>query len=83
MQVGIHEAKTQLSKLLRRVAMGEEIVIARAGKPVAKIVAIEGPRRREFGYDEGLFEVPEDFDDPLPDDLLDEFYNGPIFPDEP
>lgn len=71
--VGVHEAKTHLSRLLRRVAAGEEIVIERAGKPVAKLVPVEAPTRRRFGMDEGIFEVPEDFDDPLPDDLLDAF----------
>ena len=73
MQVGIHEAKTHLSKLLRRVAAGEEIVISRAGTPVAKLVPISEAKKRVFGFDKGLYEVPDDFDDPLPDDLLTEF----------
>lgn len=73
-EVGVHEAKTQLSRLLRRVAAGEEVLIKRGGEPVAKIVKLDpGPRRR-LGQDEGLFVVPDDFDDPLPDDLLDLFY---------
>ena len=72
-EVNIHEAKTQLSKLLRRVSAGEEIVIARSGKPVAKLVPVDGAPKRVFGLDKGLFEVPEDFNDPLPDDLLVEF----------
>jgi prevent-host-death family protein len=73
MEVNIHEAKTQFSKLLRRVAAGEEIVISKAGKPVAKIVAIGDQVRRRFGVDRGLFEVPDDFDAPLPDELLGAF----------
>ena len=76
MQVGVHEAKTNLSKLLRRVAAGEEIVIARSGEPVAKLVPIQKVKKRELGYDEGSFVVPDDFDDPLPDDLLEEFYKS-------
>jgi prevent-host-death family protein len=48
MEVNIHEAKTHFSKLLRRVAAGEEIVISRAGKPVAKIVPVAGGVGRRF-----------------------------------
>ena len=71
MQVNIHEAKTHLSRLLQRVAGGEEITIARAGVPVARLVAVE-PRRtpRPLGMDRGRFSVPEDFDAPLPDEVL-------------
>ena len=69
-EVNIHEAKTHLSRLLLRVAGGEEIVIARAGKPVAKLVPIEPKPQRVLGQDEGLFEVPEDFDASLPDEVL-------------
>lgn len=68
-EVNIHEAKTHLSRLLMRVAQGEEIVIARAGKPVARLVPVEPKPSRVLGQDEGLFEVPDDFDAPLPDDL--------------
>jgi prevent-host-death family protein len=69
-EVNVHEAKTHLSRLLLRVAGGEEIVIARAGKPVAKLVPIEPRPQRILGQDEGLFEVPDDFDAPLPDEVL-------------
>lgn len=68
-EVNVHEAKTHFSRLLQRVAAGEEIVIARGGQPVARLVPIERPARRLFGMDRGLFEVPADFDAPLPDDL--------------
>jgi prevent-host-death family protein len=71
-QVGVHEAKTQLSKLLRRAAAGEEIVIARGGHPVAKLVPI-APAPSGFGRDRGLFEVPADFDAPLSEDVLRDF----------
>ena len=71
--VNVHEAKTQLSRLLRRVAAGEEIVIARAGRAVARLVpAVDAPKRT-FGIDRGSFEVPDDFDAPLPRALLDAF----------
>jgi prevent-host-death family protein len=71
--VSVHEAKTHLSRLLRRVAAGEEIVIARSGHPVARLVPVEGSRRRELGRDRGRFSVPEDFDAPLPEEVLRSF----------
>jgi prevent-host-death family protein len=72
-EVNVHDAKTHLSRLLRRVAAGEEIVIARAGVPVARLVPVEQRPARVFGIDHGRFEVPEDFDAPLPDDVLRNF----------
>ncbi len=77
--VGVHEAKTHLSRLLERVEAGEEIEISRRGQVVARLVAAGGRRRPQLGGDEGI-EIPDDFDDPMPDDWLDEFYNGPVFP---
>ncbi|MBW1800143.1 MAG: type II toxin-antitoxin system Phd/YefM family antitoxin [Deltaproteobacteria bacterium] len=68
MQVNIHEAKTNLSRLLTQVENGKDIIIAKAGKPVAE----ESPIRN-LGKDAGLFEVPEDFDDPLPENILKSF----------
>jgi prevent-host-death family protein len=74
--VNVHEAKTHLSRLLDQAAAGEEIVIAKAGKPVAKLVAIDsGPKpKRKLGIADGEFTIPEDFDDPLPEDVLALFY---------
>ena len=73
-QVNIHEAKTNLSQLLSRAALGEDIVIAKAGKPIVRLVPIEEPsQERVLGQDEGLFVVPEDFNDPLPEDILSAF----------
>lgn len=73
-QVNVHEAKTTLSRLLNRVVEGEEIIIAKAGRPVARLVPMERrARRRVLGQDAGLFEVPDDFDDPLPEDVLASF----------
>jgi len=72
--VNIHEAKTQFSKLIARVEAGEEIVIARDGAPVARLVAIRQPlSKRISGRDRDLFTVPEDFDAPLPESILEEF----------
>lgn len=75
MKVNVHEAKTHFSKLLERVALGEEVVIAKAGKPVAKLVAIESHRPRfTLGSAKGEFVVPDDFNDPLPKEIEDLFY---------
>jgi prevent-host-death family protein len=71
--VGVHEAKTHLSRLLRRVSAGEEIVIARDGEPIARLVPVRSRDRRVLGQDRGVFEVPEDFDAPLPPEILEAF----------
>lgn len=79
MEVNIQEAKTHLSRLLQRVAGGEEVIIARAGVPVAKLVAVETKNKtRPLGMDRGKVWVADDFDAPLPDDLLKEFYGGEL-----
>lgn len=65
-EVNIHEAKTQLSRLLMRVAAGEEVIIARSGEPVARIIPIERPgHKRVLGQDAGLVVIADDFDEPL------------------
>ena len=70
-KVNINEAKTQLSRLLLRVAAGEEVIVTKAGKPVARIVAVTEPQEsRPLGLDHGRFRVPDDFNEPLPEDLL-------------
>ena len=72
--VNVHEAKTHLSRLLARVENGEEIVIARSGVPIARLVpADRASARRALGADAGAFVVPDDFDAPLPDAVLDTF----------
>jgi len=80
MEVNIHEAKTHLSRLLQRVAAGEEVTIARAGVPVARLVAAQPePRKvRPLGFARGEIWIAEDFDAPLPDDLLRAFYGGDL-----
>jgi prevent-host-death family protein len=74
--VGVHEAKTHFSQLLRRVASGEEIEIHSGGRPVARLVPIVRSGKRQLGYDEGKFEIPEDFDAPLPPEVLAAFESG-------
>lgn len=72
--VNIHQAKTQFSKLIERVRLGEEIVIAKAGEPVARLIPETRPcKRRKLGGAKGQIWISEDFDDPLPDGLLDLF----------
>jgi prevent-host-death family protein len=65
----VQDAKTNLSKLLARVAQGEEIILARAGKPVARLVPVSTPPRRP-GSGKGHIRMSDDFDAPLPDDVL-------------
>ena len=72
--VNIHQAKTGLSKLVERAEAGEEIVIARAGKPAAKLIPLTKPRaRRRLGWLDGKFKIPDDFNAPLPDSAIREF----------
>ena len=72
--VNIHEAKTQLSRLVEDASAGEEIVIAKAGKPVARLIPLQPARkRRKLGWLRGKLEVPEDFDAPLPDQVIADF----------
>ena len=72
--VNIHEAKTHLSKILQRVAIGEEIIIAKSGKPIARIVPFEqAPLQRAAGSAKGKIWLAPDFSAPLPDDLSDAF----------
>ena len=72
--VNVHEAKTHLSRLLNRILVGEEIIIAKAGKPVARLIPFREPvLRRAPGLDRGRFRAPDDFDAPLPNDILDDF----------
>jgi prevent-host-death family protein len=69
--VNLYEAKTQLSNLVERAAAGEEIIIAKAGKPMARLMPLTraGPPRKPGGW-EGKVWIAEDFDDPLPEDIM-------------
>lgn len=74
MTVNVHEAKTHLSRLLARVAAGEEIIIARDGKPVARLVPLDRlAHERVPGRERGRIQIAEDFDAPLPEELLHAF----------
>ncbi len=75
--VNIYEAKTRLSELVERAASGEEIIIARAGEPRARLVPMPGTNgpRMPGGWEEGVW-VADDFDAPLPADILSAFEGG-------
>ena len=74
MQVNIHEAKTNLSRILAQVENGEDIIIARAGKPIALLTKFDRKeQKRKLGRDAGLFKVPDNFDEPLSEDILKSF----------
>jgi prevent-host-death family protein len=71
-QVNIHDAKTQLSKLIERACNGEEVTIAKAGRPVVRLTPIQAtPHGRRFGAYRGKARVDERFFEPLPEDELD------------
>jgi len=70
MEVKIHQAETHLSRLLVRVAAGEEVVIAKAGRPVARLVPLHPSRDRIVGQDRGRLRIAADFDAPLPEEIL-------------
>lgn len=73
--MNIHEAKTQFSRLLARVAQGEEVIIARSGKAIAKLIPVGAPQQRAAGRYAGQGYIAEDFDAPLRD-LEDDFYSS-------
>lgn len=73
-RVNIYEAKTRLSQLVQEAASGQDVVIARAGRPVARLTRLLGTtRKRRLGVLDGRFRIPDDFNRPLPDDLLSSF----------
>ncbi len=71
--INIHEAKTHLSRLVEDAAEGEEIILAKAGRPVARLVPLATGRRLRIGLLKGKLVVPDDFDAPLPDAVLGSF----------
>ena len=71
--VNIHAAKTHLSKLLERVRAGEEVIIAKAGEPIARLIPFARTGKRVLGLDAGRGVIAADFDGPLPDDVLQDF----------
>ena len=70
--VNIHEAKTHLSRLLARVAKGEEVIIAKGGKPIARLIPVQKAQRMDqlLGIDKGRLWFADDFDAPLPEEIL-------------
>ena len=68
--VNVHEAKTHLSRLLAQVEAGEEVVIARNGKPVARLVSVRSRGKRQFGSMKGRISLDDSFFDPLPEEEL-------------
>jgi len=81
--VNIHEAKTHLSRLMEKVAKGESFIIAKAGKPIGKLVPLdeaETPKKRRIGFMKGEIVVPEDFDTMMADEIEEMFYGGSLFP---
>jgi prevent-host-death family protein len=81
--VGIYEARASLSKLVERALSGEEVVITRRGKPAVRLVPVTKtlPPRKP-GALKGKLEIPPSFFDPLPDEIIDAFYESKIFPDD-
>jgi prevent-host-death family protein len=81
--ISVYQARADLSRLIERALAGEEIVITRRGKPTVRLLPVEqAPPQRKAGALKGLFEVTDAFFEPLPDEILEAFYNGPIEPEE-
>jgi prevent-host-death family protein len=81
--ISVHIARAEFSRLIERAIAGEEIVITRRGKPAVRLMPVEESRpRRKPGTLKGKFELPDGFFDPLPDEVINAFYNSKIFPDE-
>ena len=72
--INIHEAKTHLSRIVDEVAAGAEVIIAKSGKPLARLSPIREPeKKKKLGQLKGKIKVPDDFNAPLPDDVLADF----------
>lgn len=77
--MNVHEAKTHFSKLLDRAHAGEEIILAKSGKPYARLVPLEAPKKRELGFVKAS--IPENlFLEPMSDEELADWEDGPVFP---
>ncbi len=75
--INIYDAKTQLSKLVEQAAAGKDVIIARGGKPVARLTRLTPlPRKLRFGVLKGEVKVASDFDSPLPAEILAQFKRG-------
>jgi prevent-host-death family protein len=81
--ISVYNARAEFSRLIERALAGEDIVITRRGKPAVRLVpVVQQPAPRKPGALKGLFTVPDSFFDPLPDEIIDAFYESKIFPDE-
>jgi prevent-host-death family protein len=81
--VSVYNARAEFSRLIERALAGEEIVITRRGKPAVRLVPVgQDQPKRKPGALKGKLIVPESFFDPLPDEIIDAFYESKIFPDE-
>jgi prevent-host-death family protein len=78
MTLNLYEAKTQLSSLVDQAAAGQEIIIAKNGKPMAKLVAFRGRPLRKPGRFKDKIWISNDFDSPLPQEFIDSWYNSKI-----
>ncbi|MBF0289842.1 MAG: type II toxin-antitoxin system Phd/YefM family antitoxin [SAR324 cluster bacterium] len=72
--INIHEAKTNLSRIAEEVAAGEEIIVAKAGKPKMKLIPLDCKKQIKLGALKGKIRISPDFDEPLPPDMMDAFY---------
>ncbi len=72
--INMHEAKTNLSRIAEEVALGEEIIVAKAGKPKMKLVPIDKNKKIKFGALKGKIKISDDFDSPLPETIINDFY---------
>ena len=76
-KINIHQAKTHLSRYVEEAAQGKEIIIARAGKSVARIAPLSAPKvKRKLGLLDKKARIPDHFNEPLPDEVLAEFLGG-------
>lgn len=78
--INVHEAKTHLSRLMEKVSKGESFIIAKAGKPIGKLVPLdeaETPKKRRIGFMKGEIVVPDDFDTVMADEIEEMFYGNP------
>ena len=75
--VNIHEAKTHLSRLVDRAAAGESFIIAKAGKPLVKVVPFDAPEMRRFDFLAGKISIPDDFDTMCAEEIEEMFYGKP------
>ncbi len=77
--VNIHEAKTHLSKLIQQAANGEPFIIAKAGKPMVKVLSIDAPepkKMRRIGFGDGTSKIPADFDTMMQKEIEEMFYGS-------